>query len=140
MRELDEAIERLARQQHGGFTRDQASAAGASPSGCDRRLRSGAWVRSAEAGVYLLRGQPNTWRQRLMACVLAGPPGTLASHRAAAVLYGVRDRATHGFEEDRLRQNALVLAGWTLLRFTWADVTERGLATVAAVARGLRAA
>ena len=31
-----------------------------------------------------------------------------------------RDR----FERDRSRQNALVLAGWTVLRFTWADLTE----------------
>jgi very-short-patch-repair endonuclease len=28
------------------------------------------------------------------------------------------------FERDRSRQNALVLAGWTVLRFTWGDLTE----------------
>ena len=93
MRGLDEVVERLAVQQHGAFTRDQVLAAGGSPSACDRRLRSRAWVRSAEAGVYLLRAQPDTWRQRLMACVLAGPSGTLASHRAAAVLHGVHERS-----------------------------------------------
>lgn len=27
------------------------------------------------------------------------------------------------FERDRQRQNALILAGWTVLRFTWADLT-----------------
>ncbi len=49
-------------------------------------------------------------------------------------------REHHRFDEDRRRQNALVLAGWTVLRFTWADVTERREATAAAVAGGLRAA
>jgi very-short-patch-repair endonuclease len=29
------------------------------------------------------------------------------------------------FRRDRQRQNALVLAGWTILRFTWHDLTER---------------
>jgi very-short-patch-repair endonuclease len=29
------------------------------------------------------------------------------------------------FQRDRTRQNALVAAGWTVLRFTWWDLTER---------------
>jgi very-short-patch-repair endonuclease len=29
------------------------------------------------------------------------------------------------FGYDRRRQNVLVLAGWTVLRFTWADVRDR---------------
>jgi len=33
------------------------------------------------------------------------------------------DRAT--FENDRARQNALVLAGWTVLRFTWEQITAQ---------------
>jgi very-short-patch-repair endonuclease len=32
-----------------------------------------------------------------------------------------RDR----FQHDRIRQNRLVSAGWTVLRFTWEDVTYR---------------
>jgi very-short-patch-repair endonuclease len=28
------------------------------------------------------------------------------------------------FHHDRIRQNAITLAGWTVLRFTWIDVTE----------------
>lgn len=41
------------------------------------------------------------------------------------------------FQEDRERGNALELAGWRLLRFTWADVTRRPEDTVAQVARAL---
>lgn len=29
------------------------------------------------------------------------------------------------FQRDRTRQNALVTAGWVVLRFTWADLTQR---------------
>ncbi len=29
------------------------------------------------------------------------------------------------FRHDRARQNELVAAGWTVLRFTWHDVTQR---------------
>lgn len=35
--------------------------------------------------------------------------------------YHRRDR----FQQDRTRQNALINAGWTVLRFTWSDLTER---------------
>ena len=43
------------------------------------------------------------------------------------------------FLADRRRQNSLVLAGWTLLRFTWADVVESPAALVAAVHGALAA-
>jgi very-short-patch-repair endonuclease len=41
------------------------------------------------------------------------------------------------FQQDRERGNALELAGWRLLRFTWADVTRRPDETAACVARAL---
>jgi very-short-patch-repair endonuclease len=40
------------------------------------------------------------------------------------------------FQRDRQRQNALVALGWTVLRFTWADLTQRP----GYVARAVRAA
>ena len=43
------------------------------------------------------------------------------------------DRDAH--DRDRWRYNALVLAGWTVLRFTWEQVMRRP----AAVRRALRA-
>jgi very-short-patch-repair endonuclease len=39
------------------------------------------------------------------------------------------------FRRDRSRQNALVTAGWTILRFTWADLTERPGYVVSAIQR-----
>lgn len=37
------------------------------------------------------------------------------------------------FQRDRQRQNALTALGWTVLRFTWADLTQRPEYVVAAV-------
>ncbi|GAA1854800.1 DUF559 domain-containing protein [Microlunatus capsulatus] len=42
------------------------------------------------------------------------------------------------FEQDRARQNDLVLAGWRVLRFTWAMLTEDPDAVVVAVLAALR--
>jgi very-short-patch-repair endonuclease len=39
------------------------------------------------------------------------------------------------FQRDRQRQNRLVAAGWTVLRFTWMDLTERPSYVVASVRR-----
>jgi very-short-patch-repair endonuclease len=42
------------------------------------------------------------------------------------------------FVHDRRRQNALVLAGWTVLRFTWQDLMSRPHAVVAEIRAALR--
>ena len=65
----------------------------------------------------------------------------LPAHRLAIEVDG---RAFHSdrdaFERDRVRQNAITLQGWTVLRFTWEEITqnrERVVRTVrAAVASG----
>jgi very-short-patch-repair endonuclease len=44
------------------------------------------------------------------------------------------------FRHDRRRQNALVLAGWTVLRFTWHDLTQRPETVVFQVRTALAAA
>lgn len=41
------------------------------------------------------------------------------------------------FQRDRTRQNRLVAAGWTVLRFTWLDLTERPEYVLATVRRQL---
>jgi very-short-patch-repair endonuclease len=52
--------------------------------------------------------------------------------------------ATHGspaaLQRDLRRQNRIVLEGWLVLRFTWADVVERPGEVAATVARALGAA
>lgn len=41
--------------------------------------------------------------------------------------------AGYEFRSDRQRQNELVLAGWTVLRFTWHDLTQRPEQVVAEI-------
>ena len=60
-------------------------------------------------------------------------------HRLALEIDG---RAFHSdptsFERDRARQNDLVLAGWTVLRFTWRMLAEHPEVFIAAVLEALR--
>lgn len=44
----------------------------------------------------------------------------------------------NSFEIDRLRDNTAQLAGWRILRFTWAEITERPERVVSTIARALR--
>lgn len=48
--------------------------------------------------------------------------------------------ADERFQHDRRRQNALVAAGWTVLRFTWADLTQRPAYVLAVIDTALRRA
>ena len=91
MNSSEEAVRTLAERQYGLFSRMQALTVGASRSACDRRLRSGLWLPTEQAGVYRLPAYPRSWHQRVMAVVLGGPPPIVASHRAAAVLHGIRE-------------------------------------------------
>jgi very-short-patch-repair endonuclease len=42
------------------------------------------------------------------------------------------------FRADRRKQNALVAAGWKVLRFTWADLIERPSYVIATIQAMLR--
>lgn len=41
------------------------------------------------------------------------------------------------FQRDRARQNELILQGWTVLRFTWFDLTQRPAEVLSQVCRAL---
>ncbi len=41
--------------------------------------------------------------------------------------------AAERFQQDRTRQNRLVNAGWTVLRFTWEDLTARPADVISAI-------
>lgn len=77
----------LAARQHSAFSRSQARMRGVT----DDRLRdlvARRFVTRAAPEVYVLRGVAPTWRQRLMVATLS-IPGAMASHRAAARLWGL---------------------------------------------------
>jgi very-short-patch-repair endonuclease len=80
-------LERLAARQYGLITRRQAREY-ISEDMIARRLASHAWE-IVHRAVYRLAAVPVTWRQRVLAATLWAGRGTLASHRCAAVLWGL---------------------------------------------------
>jgi very-short-patch-repair endonuclease len=89
--------------------------------------------------VYAVGRPELTARGRWMAATLAYGPTAVLSHRSAAVLWEFLWRAerlileTDGrdvhttrraFEHDRLRDQRLTRAGFTVVRFTWRQVTR----------------
>ena len=112
-------LDQVARQQYGLLTRAQLLHLGISASRIHRWLSSGRLV-VCHPGVYRLAGAPRGWDQSLLAAVLAAGPGALASHRAAARLWGIgrsdvveisvprgRPRALEGVVVHRSRDLAL---------------------------------
>ncbi|MGI9029695.1 MAG: DUF559 domain-containing protein [Ilumatobacteraceae bacterium] len=81
-------FDEYARQHHGLITRDAAIRCGMSRTGWYRALAEGE-LAPIYAGVARLYGTPVTREQTIAAAVLAAGPGAMASHRSAALLWGV---------------------------------------------------
>ncbi len=75
--------------RHGLITTQELLGLDLSPSAIGRMVRSDLLQRITN-GVYRVPPYPDTWEQRMLGCVLAGPPGTVASHRSAARLHALR--------------------------------------------------
>jgi very-short-patch-repair endonuclease len=89
------SLDRFGRRQHGLVTRAQALTV-MSRRQVEAQTASGHLV-VLRRSVYRIAGSPETWHQHLLAACLAGGPGTYASFRAAAALWGLV-----GFEPDAL--------------------------------------
>ena len=85
-----EALARLAGRQHGLFLTAQAYDLGFTIRQIQHGSRTGRWSRLYR-GVYRITGAPPTHLQRLLAAVLGQGPAALASHRAAAWLWGMAE-------------------------------------------------
>ncbi|MHB1536028.1 MAG: type IV toxin-antitoxin system AbiEi family antitoxin domain-containing protein, partial [Acidimicrobiales bacterium] len=77
--------------QHGVITRADALSAGLTDRAISGRIHRGEWVR-LHAGVYRLAGAPETPEQLILGAVLACGPAAVASHQAAAWLWGLLER------------------------------------------------
>ena len=86
--DIDAAVAGPAGSQLGVFTRGQADAAGATRAIVRQRLASGRWVQM-HPRVFRIAGAPTTWEQALLAAWLAAGAGAVASHRAAARVWGL---------------------------------------------------
>jgi very-short-patch-repair endonuclease len=93
--DVDAEVARLARRQHGVFSRTQALGAGLSRTMIEVRRSRGAWIDLAPC-VYALPSSPFTWMRQCMAATL-GEQRAVVSGRAAAALHGIP-----GFRPGRL--------------------------------------
>ena len=85
-----DGLHELALGQHGLVTRAQLAGSGMRPSTISDWARRGQ-LRRVRPGVFATPGSKPTDLQRLMAILLAGGDGALASHRAAAWLWNLVD-------------------------------------------------
>jgi hypothetical protein len=83
-----ETMRRLAEQQHGIISREQALAHGMNSNQIGARLRRGSWERLAR-NVYRIPGSVRTWEQQVLAAVWAAGCGAAASRRCAAALWRI---------------------------------------------------
>lgn len=85
-----ERVAALARAQHGLITRAQAFELGMSEGEIRFMTTSGEWI-LLRRGIYMVAALPRGPQQDLLAAVMAGGPGTVASHAAAAWLWGLSE-------------------------------------------------
>jgi hypothetical protein len=83
-----ETMRRLAEQQHGLISREQALAHGMNSNQIGARLRRGTWDHVAR-NVYRVPGSVPTWEQRVLAAVWAAGAGAAASRLSAAALWRI---------------------------------------------------
>jgi hypothetical protein len=91
-RDIDRAIDGLARRQHGAFHRAQAVQLGATRAQIRNRLARGRWVRLLDSDVFTLPSHPGTWLRQCTAATLVVPGGSVSGASAAAL---------HGFVDFR---------------------------------------
>jgi very-short-patch-repair endonuclease len=75
------------------------------------------------AGIHGWKPNCEVWADGTLIAVvdLAIPARRIAIEVDGMAFHTDADR----FQGDRTRQNSLIAAGWTILRFTWADIVER---------------
>lgn len=100
----------IAARQRGLVTRAQVLAAGASPRSLHRAVARGRLV-PFRRQVYRIGGTPDDPWQPLLAACLAGAPGAVASHRAAAGLHGLPGVLPGAVEVTVERAGRRTLAG-----------------------------
>ncbi|MEN8233936.1 MAG: type IV toxin-antitoxin system AbiEi family antitoxin domain-containing protein [Actinomycetota bacterium] len=102
-------IAAIARDQGGVFTLQQAVAAGLSARAVRDRVRRGTFER-IHPGVFGYPGSGDDWHRRVFAAVLSASLPAAASHRTAALLWGLTDR-TPDFVEIVARRHKRVHRG-----------------------------
>jgi hypothetical protein len=152
-------------EHHGVISRTEAFGFGLGRHQLTHALRTGRWL-LVEPNVYRLATAPDSWHARARAAALSCRG--LVSHTSALRVWGVDGwgdvtrlsvtieanrrvqrrgidavRSTTldrggSFVADPRRKNRLLLAGWRVLTFTWADLADRPTELAATVQRAMR--
>lgn len=89
---VDRIANQLGRDSRGLVRRRDLVAAGISTETVTARLAAGVWTTTEASGSVIdLQTHPDDWHRSVLAAVLGGPDGTLASHRTAGHLHGLLD-------------------------------------------------
>jgi very-short-patch-repair endonuclease len=88
MGHIDDIARQLTGATRGLGRATELYAAGVPHSTASRRVTHGVWDRPHDGVIDTTRAAWD-WERRVLAAVLSGPPGTLASHRSAAQLHGL---------------------------------------------------
>lgn len=88
MRDADTLIHQWAARNHSLIDRQTALRLGATHRSILTRVDRGQWC-PIHPGVYFIGAGPVSWKAQLRAATLAAGPHAVASHRAAAVLWGL---------------------------------------------------
>jgi len=86
--DIDREAARFATHQRALLTRPKARESGFTDKAIQHRVDAGRWG-VLHPGVYRVEGAPASWEQALLAAVLAAGEGAIASHRAAAAMWGI---------------------------------------------------
>jgi very-short-patch-repair endonuclease len=89
MKDVDTEVSRLAARQRSLVHRRQALALGMTGRQLERRVEAGLLV-PVQPVVYRISGAPPSWGQDMLAACMSAGPAAVASHRAAALLWGLR--------------------------------------------------
>jgi hypothetical protein len=87
----DDLVMKMAREQHGVFTRAQALAAGVPKTTIDGRVERGTYLQT-HPSVLAAAGSVDTWHRKVMAAVLSASEPAAASHLTAAYLWDMTSR------------------------------------------------
>lgn len=132
-------IIRIAERQHAMFTGVQAMKCGFSQDAIDRRVRAGLWEREHQR-VFRIRGAKRTYESDVMAAVLAGGRGALASHTVPLRLLGFDDLAEYPIHVTVPGRRHVRMRGVVLhrpVKLEKRDATRIGVIPVTSVARTL---
>jgi very-short-patch-repair endonuclease len=113
----EQALGRIAAQQHGIVTLEQAVRCGITPSGISRRVRAGRLHR-IHRGVYAVGHRGLPWEGRWLAAVKACGEGAVLSHRSAGSLWQILAAAPRDRDVNRPIRSRV---GRFLVDFLWRD-------------------